>query len=577
MRGRTSSEIVDLAAFLRSITSATGSETFEQNASEFVQSAPNAPEFAEQPEVQSEAQSAPIPQQDTPPSVSPAEAFDRMTPGAKRALAEAERLARLGPDGRLHMEHLIAGLYGWTNGRTRSALTEAGVTSTRLAEILGLPETELAPVATGTIQPIEHLPALSKHVERAFAEAAGAPTALPDTQISIRARHLFYGALKVPDCSPVEQLLETPGLHVEDVLRDTVTPAPNITDDETTSPVVEPPPEEVPRPRQAPRSPGRPVAGFRSDEASGNDLLNLDDEIDALATVIASDSVEPPLAMGLFGDWGTGKTFFMNMLEQRIDQIAAAELEAKREKPFYCRHVVQLRFNAWHYIEQDLWASLASAIFDGLDRWITATSTPADADEADESKRARLLTEQARMRDDLETAERQGDELREAIESIDASLGKLDDQYDELVKKVPKTEIVKAVVRIAADQPEIRREAENAQKAIREQVVDVAGKTNTDAKALNDAISKGTIEGIRTAATGWWDLRRGWRLWLPLTVAILIAIALVVAVASRVDLDPAMRAISSAISIAVGFRDRLRRLSGVPGGTGRRTRSPGPI
>jgi hypothetical protein len=48
------------------------------------------------------------------------------------------------------------------------------------------------------------------------------------------------------------------------------------------------------------------------------DLLDIRDEVEALATVIAARQIEPPLAIGLFGDWGTGKTFFMNRLEERI-------------------------------------------------------------------------------------------------------------------------------------------------------------------------------------------------------------------------------------------------------------------
>ncbi|HET9346163.1 MAG TPA: P-loop NTPase fold protein [Candidatus Limnocylindrales bacterium] len=441
------------------------------------------------------------------------------------------------------MEHLIAGLYRWGDGRTRSALTDAGVSTSTLAGILDLPEAELDPVSQNAVQPIDHYPAVSRHVEEAFVEAARVPTVVRGQELWIRARHLFYGAMHVPDCDPVRQLLAVSGLRVEDVLLDT----------STSQQTIEEPAETEGATTAATTSvPGRPVAGFRSDDATGDDLFQLDDEIDALATVIAAESVEPPLALGLFGDWGTGKTFFMNMLEQRISQIAEEERKADREDAFYCRHVVQLRFNAWHYIEQDLWASLASAIFDGLDKWITATNTSGAAG-SDESKRARLLTRHARTLDGLESAERQGVEARKTIETIDASLDKLDDQYDELVRKVPKTEIVKAVVRIAADQPEIKHEAEAAQKAIRDELKDVAGKTDTDSKELTEAISKGTLEGIRAAATGWWDLRRGWRLWLPLTIAMVIAVALFAAVFSRVDLDPAIRAISSAASALVGI------------------------
>jgi KAP family P-loop domain len=540
-----SREIEELATFFRSLPGGlrepppeVNDNTGNQFGEEFLKSASNANADGESP-AQASAERAPGGPSRVP--VSPSLSFERMTPGARRSLTRAERFARLGPDGQVHMEHLIAGLYQWAEGRTRSALTEAGVSSTRLAEILGLPESDLAPVSNDVVEPIDHMPELSTHVAQAFTNATRAPTLL-GTRDLIRARHLFYGVLQVSDCTPVGQLLATPGLRIEDVLLDTSTATPRDVPSGGDNATITP----------APAIPGRPVAGFQSDDATGDDLFQLDDEIDALATVIAAESVEPPLALGLFGDWGTGKTFFMNMLDQRIRQIAEEERNANRDDPFYCRHIVQLRFNAWHYIEQDLWASLASAIFDGLDQWITTTNS-SDAAESDESKRARLLTRHARTLDGLESAERQGYEARKTIETIDASLDKLDDQYDELVRKVPKTEIVKAVVRIAADQPEIKQEAEAAQKAIREELKDVAGKTDTDSRELSNAISKGTLEGIRAAATGWWDFRRGWRLWLPLTIAIVIAVGIFVAVFSRVDLDPAIRAVSSALSAVLGL------------------------
>ncbi|HEX5012714.1 MAG TPA: P-loop NTPase fold protein [Candidatus Limnocylindrales bacterium] len=529
--GEDEREVRALAAFLRTVAANAQPETIQTSAADGDVS--KVDEFPNR----SDSESSFVPDDGETAGAyvaTPADAFDLMTPGARRSLAEAERLGRIGPDGRVHMEHLIGGLYRLANGRTRSAVAEAGVSSTQLAEILGVPEQELLPVAEDTVQPVDHLPALSSHAEQAVVEAATI-AALSGNLTPIRARHLFYGALQVPDCTPVEALLATPGFDAEDALRDTSIGAEQITVGAATT--------------TAPR----PVAGFQSDDATGDDLFGLDDEIDALATVIAASSVEPPLAIGLFGDWGTGKTFFMNMLTERIDQIAAKELEAKRATPRYCQHVVQLRFNAWHYIEQDLWASLAAAIFDGLDRWITANDPDREFDEDPAAIRERLLTKQARTVDELESAERQRDASAEEIEGINASLEKLDRQYEELVDKVPKTEILKSVVRIAADQKEIREEAEKAQAAIRDELEGVAKATDTDAKALTEAISKSTLEGVRTAAAGWFDLRRGWRLWLPLTVAVVIAVALVLAVVNLVDLTPAIRAVAAAVSAGLGL------------------------
>jgi KAP family P-loop domain len=84
--------------------------------------------------------------------------------------------------------------------------------------------------------------------------------------------------------------------------------------------------------------------------------------------VIMAENVKPPLSLGLFGDWGTGKSFFMNKMRRRIDELEAESARAVAEgKPTaFCSNVVQIPFNAWHYIDDNLWASLVSRIFDGL-------------------------------------------------------------------------------------------------------------------------------------------------------------------------------------------------------------------
>jgi hypothetical protein len=459
-------------------------------------------------------------------------AFDRLTPGARRAFAEAERLGTE----KIHMEHLIAGLYRWQDGRTRSALTEADVDLAALARILDLSEADIGPPTTGeSIRPIDHLPAMSTHVEDALLEAATIATKEDGAGADIRARHLFYGALGVKDCTPIEKLLAT-ALDRESVLRDTTTPI-----------ATTPTPALVA---------GAPIAGFRSDDADGPDLLDIGDEVEALATVIAAKKVDPPLALGLFGDWGTGKTFFMNKLQKRIDEIAAAENDeiaaavkkGDRRIPVYCQHIVQLRFNAWHYIDQDLWASLAAAIFDGLDEWITTSAAPSNL-EKDESKRAGLLTQQARKRDELEAAERLREESRHSVEQVDESLRKLEGQYNDLVHDVPAVEVMKAVVRIAADQPEIRGQAERVGQALDERVDAAAQELNLKPEALRAGLSEGTLPGLQTATREWLGFRKDWRLWGPIAAAVLVALGIVVFVIGQTDLAPAVRAAGVLVSV----------------------------
>jgi KAP-like P-loop domain-containing protein len=105
------------------------------------------------------------------------------------------------------------------------------------------------------------------------------------------------------------------------------------------------------------------LASQASDAPEGKDLLQLDREVDALASLLVAKNVEPPLSVGLFGEWGSGKSFFMKELHRAIEVKAASEAEDT-----FCRKVIQIRFNAWHYVDADLWSSLAAGVFDALSR-----------------------------------------------------------------------------------------------------------------------------------------------------------------------------------------------------------------
>jgi KAP family P-loop domain len=50
---------------------------------------------------------------------------------------------------------------------------------------------------------------------------------------------------------------------------------------------------------------------YTSDQAKGDDLLGITREVEALASLVAARAVSPPLSIGLFGEWGSGKSFFM--------------------------------------------------------------------------------------------------------------------------------------------------------------------------------------------------------------------------------------------------------------------------
>jgi len=118
---------------------------------------------------------------------------------------------------------------------------------------------------------------------------------------------------------------------------------------------------------------GRHVADYHADTDAGEDHLGITTDVNMLADVMVSRSVRPPLSIGLFGNWGTGKSFFMRQMYARVETLANAAATAEEARnghgptiSSYCSTVRQIRFNAWHYVEANLWASLATHIFDNL-------------------------------------------------------------------------------------------------------------------------------------------------------------------------------------------------------------------
>ena len=110
----------------------------------------------------------------------------------------------------------------------------------------------------------------------------------------------------------------------------------------------------------------RQVPGYVSDAAAGRDLLGRDREAVAIADLLTARSAQPPLAVGVFGHWGEGKSQFLDLIHTAVadrSAAAAADAAAGREDPIAHAHVRQVRFNAWHYAESDLWASLVAELF----------------------------------------------------------------------------------------------------------------------------------------------------------------------------------------------------------------------
>ncbi|KQY28829.1 hypothetical protein ASD38_14390 [Caulobacter sp. Root487D2Y] len=128
-----------------------------------------------------------------------------------------------------------------------------------------------------------------------------------------------------------------------------------------------------PEPAPPPPPPDDAVSPFNGDTptADDNDVLDTERDVEALAQLVCLDRVTP-LAVAIFGDWGSGKSTFMAKLEQAVREMPGREagqalpLVEEANAARFVHPIVQIRFNAWHFADANLWASLTAEFFDQL-------------------------------------------------------------------------------------------------------------------------------------------------------------------------------------------------------------------
>ena len=89
------------------------------------------------------------------------------------------------------------------------------------------------------------------------------------------------------------------------------------------------------------------------------DPIGVGHEARAFARIAAAVGTDPPLSFGIFGDWGSGKSYFMRLIHEHVDAIAKKDPVRAPEAgsgALFHEKIVQIRFNAWHYADTNLWA-----------------------------------------------------------------------------------------------------------------------------------------------------------------------------------------------------------------------------
>ncbi|MFI9385866.1 P-loop NTPase fold protein [Kutzneria sp. NPDC052558] len=181
--------------------------------------------------------------------------------------------------------------------------------------------------------------------------------------------------------------------------------------------------------------------------ALDRDRLGFAPYVSMLATVIADRETPLPLSIGVFGPWGAGKSYFMGLLRTEVGRLA-------RQDDRYCGEIAQIAFNAWHYADSNLWASLGDEIF----RQLAGTETkPAERAEQIRTE----LAGQLEQRKQLEAATQQARETAADLRAqVDKATADRDVSARELVAAIGKSTELRADIGKLWERLGIRDEAE---------------------------------------------------------------------------------------------------------------------
>lgn len=158
------------------------------------------------------------------------------------------------------------------------------------------------------------------------------------------------------------------------------------------------------------------LSSYRSDVAATEDRLGVQSDVENLCQVIMAEQWKPPLSIGLFGDWGSGKSSFINLMQNMIS--ATAERARNDKDSAFVSNIIQIDFNAWHYLDANLWANLVVRILNGIHSAVFERDR--GKKEGDEFKQ--IIAHLHVLQEEVEKFEGQSTQLKSTAGQIDTQI-----------------------------------------------------------------------------------------------------------------------------------------------------------
>jgi hypothetical protein len=292
------------------------------------------------------------------------------------------------------------------------------------------------------------------------------------------------------------------------------------------------------------------VSGFSADTRAAHDLVGIGAEVDAFAYLMAAKALKPPLAIGLFGDWGAGKTYFMQSLKERIFRITEDARHSKKPQKDLSvyKYIVQIEFNAWHYVEGELWASLVEHILHNLQ------TRPGEGPTLLQQRQQRLIEQMEGLRREKSLARQQKSRLETKLRKKKTDIVVLKNRQESQLKELEQLKIRDVLAAVEVNE----QDRQNIKSILND-----LGVSSTMGSAIEfmSTLERLKVELGQTNALSVMLRQRGWKWSLGLGAVLLSGplISMLISVIGQTQVPAVTNALFSVSAALAGLTALLKR------------------